>query len=295
MIASPGYLRPDRLEAALAELAHGPCIVVAGGTDIYAGFSGMQPRGPVLDVSLLPGVRGIDVRADTQDVRIGALTTWSDLVRTPLPRHLRALVQAAGEVGGVQIQNRGTVGGNLCNASPAADGVPPLLALNARVQLSSLRGVRELPLERFVLGNRRTALAPDELLTSIVLPGRSPNAASTFLKLGHRRYLVISIVMVAAMLDFDAADRVSACGIGVGACSAAARRLADLERALLGLARPDVPAAARKLLAGDVLGSLAPIDDVRATRTYRLDAARSLVERALTELSQERTQREVGA
>jgi CO/xanthine dehydrogenase FAD-binding subunit len=287
VIASPGYLRPDRLEAALAELAHAPCTVVAGGTDLYAGFSGTQPRARLLDLSLLPGIRGIDVRADTHEVRIGALTTWSDLVRTPLPRHLRALVQAAGEVGGVQIQNRGTVGGNLCNASPAADGVPPLLALNARVQLSSLRGQRELSVDRFVLGNRRTALAADELLTAIVIPGRSPRSCSTFLKLGHRRYLVISIVMVAAAFDFDAAGRVSACGIGVGACSAAARRLADLERALLGVPRRDMPAAVQALLANDALAGLAPIDDVRATRSYRLDAARTLLERALIELATE--------
>src|SRR5262249_24104908 len=155
---------------------------------------------------------------------------------------------------------------------PAADGVPPLLALDARVRLVSLRGQRELPVERFVLGNRRTALAPDELLTAIVIPGRSSQAVSTFLKLGHRRYLVISIAMVAAALPFDAQDGVSACGIAVGACSAAARRLVDLESALLGAARADVPAIAQRQLAANALAPLTPIDDVRATRTYRLDA-----------------------
>ena len=290
MIASPAYLRPDRLDSALAELAHAPCTVVAGGTDVYPAFVGTEPGGRLLDVSLLPGVRGIDIRADSNEVRIGALTTWSDLVRTALPPFARALMQAAGEVGGVQIQNRGTVGGNLCNASPAADGIPPLLALNARVQLSSLRGQRELPIERFVLGNRRTALATDELLTAIVIPARSPRGVSTFLKLGHRRYLVISIVMVAVTLDFDATDRVSACGIGVGACSAVARRLADLERALLGVARADVPVVARRLLAADdALAPLAPIDDIRATGVYRLAAARCLLERALSELAAERS------
>ena len=287
MLASPGYLRPDRLESALTELARAPCTVVAGGTDVYAGV-GAPPRGPLLDVSSLPGIRGIDVQAGTREVRIGALTTWSDVVRTALPAHVRALVQAAGEVGGVQIQNRGTVGGNLCNASPAADGVPPLLALDGRVQLTSLRGQRELPIGRFVLGNRRTALAADELLTAVVIPGRSPRAVSTFLKLGHRRYLVISIAMVAVALDFDAQDRVSACGIAVGACSAAARRLAELENALTGLPRGEFSAAARDLLAGDVFGALSPIDDVRATRAYRLDAVRSLLQRALAELAMER-------
>jgi len=287
VLASPGYLRPDRLESALTELARAPCTVVAGGTDVYAGV-GAPPRGPLLDVSSLPGIRGIDVQAGTREVRIGALTTWSDVVRTALPAHVRALVQAAGEVGGVQIQNRGTVGGNLCNASPAADGVPPLLALDGRVQLTSLRGQRELPIGRFVLGNRRTALAADELLTAVVIPGRSPRAVSTFLKLGHRRYLVISIAMVAVALDFDAQDRVSACGIAVGACSAAARRLAELENALTGLPRGEFSAAARDLLAGDVFGALSPIDDVRATRAYRLDAVRSLLQRALAELAMER-------
>jgi CO/xanthine dehydrogenase FAD-binding subunit len=288
VLASPGYLRPDRLESALTELARAPCTVVAGGTDVYAGVDAQPRDRPLLDVSRLPGMRGIEVAPGTGEVRIGALATWSDVMRTALPPQLRALAQAAGEVGGVQIQNRGTVGGNLCNASPAADGVPPLLALDARVQLSSLRGQRELPVDHFVRGNRRTALAADELLTAIVIPGRSSRAVSTFLKLGHRRYLVISIAMLAVAIDFDARDHVSACGIAVGACSAAARRLTDLENALVGIARADVAAVARERLAADALAPLTPIDDVRATRTYRLDALRSLLQRALAELATER-------
>ena len=127
-------------------------------------------------------------------------------------------------MGGIQIQNRGTVGGNLCNDSPAADGIPPLLALDARVELTSSRGRRTLAVDEFVIGNRRTALAPDELLTAVEVPVHSANAVSCFLKLGHRRYLVISIAMVAVVLDFDANDRIRYCGIAVGACSAAARR-----------------------------------------------------------------------
>jgi N-methylhydantoinase B len=200
---------------------------------------------------------------------------------------MRALAQAAGEVGGVQIQNRATIGGNLCNASPAADGIPPLLALDATVELASERERRVLPLERFVVGNRRTARNPDELLTAIFVPARSPNAVSTFLKLGHRRYLVISIVMVAVVLDFDARQRVSYCGISVGACSAAARRLPAIERGLMGVARAEVRARARQLLDGGAFAPLAPIDDVRATRVYRLEAARCMIERALAGLADE--------
>src|SRR5690606_31422727 len=138
----------------------------------------------LLDLSGLRALRGIDGRA--ADWRSGALTTLSDLARAPLDPSLAALQQAAREVGGVQIQNQATIGGNLCNASPAADGVPALLALDARVELSSVRGVRTLPLSGFVLGNRRTAIAPDELLTTVIVPRRSPRALSRFLKLGHR-------------------------------------------------------------------------------------------------------------
>ena len=279
------YLRPTRLEAALAELARTRVTVLAGGTDVYPAHVGRNPPAAVLDISALPGIRAIEQRDGV--LRFGALTTWSDLVRTPLPGWCRALSQAAQEVGGVQIQNRGTLGGNLCNASPAADGVPPLLALDARVEVASARGVRQLALDAFVLGNRRTALAPDELLTAVEVPLRSARAVSCFLKLGHRRYLVISIAMVAVVLDFDDDNVVSYCGIGVGACSAAARRLVDLERGLVGTPRAGVPARAAALLNAGLLDALAPIDDVRATRDYRLDAARRLVERALVELSRE--------
>jgi CO/xanthine dehydrogenase FAD-binding subunit len=279
------YLRPTRLEPALAELARAPCTVIAGGTDVYPACVGADPPAPLLDISLLAQARGVDSTTDPARLRIGALTTWSDLLRRPLPRYARTLAQAAQEVGGIQIQNRGTLGGNLCNASPAADGVPPLLALDARVELASQRGVRTLPLEAFVLGNRRTARAADELLTAVEMPARSPRAVSCFLKLGQRRFLVIAIVMVAVVLDFDADDRVTYCGIGVGSCTAAACRLPALERALTGVARADVPARAARLLQADALAPLAPIDDVRATRTYRLDAARSLIERALIELA----------
>lgn len=287
MIASGGYLQPTRLEAVLAELARTPCTVIAGGTDIFPACVGAEPPASLLDISRVPEMRRIDWNADEGALRIGSSTTWTDLVRKPLPAHARALVQAAREIGGIQIQNRGTLGGNLCNASPAADGIPPLLALDATVELASQLGRRTLPVERFVLGNRRTARAADELLTSIVIPARSPKAVSTFLKLGHRRYLVISIVMVAVALDFDVQNRVTYCGIGVGACSAAACRLPAIERGLLDVPRHELPARAAQLLGAGALSPLAPIDDVRATRDYRVAAARCLIERALGELARE--------
>lgn len=274
------YARPHGLDAALAALARAPHLVLAGGTDVYPAFVGRAIERPILDLSALDEMRG----ASTADgaLRIGALTTWSEVARLPLPRHCAALAQAAREIGGRQIQNRGTIGGNLCNASPAADGIPPLLALDASVELASASGVRTLPLAQFVLGNRRTACRPDELLIAVHVPPRSPAAMSTFLKLGHRRYLVISIAMVAVVLDFDAADRVAYCGAAVGACSAAAQRLPVLESGLIGAARDRVGARAEALLDA-ALAPLSPIDDVRGTRAYRLDAVRRLLVRALAE------------
>jgi CO/xanthine dehydrogenase FAD-binding subunit len=278
------YARPDRLEAALAALARTPHLVLAGGTDVYPAFVGRALERPVLDISALDAMRGVAVIDGA--LRIGALTTWSEIARLPLPRHCAALAQAAREIGGLQIQNRGTIGGNLCNASPAADGIPPLLALDASVELASANGARTLPLAQFVVGNRRTACRPDELLVAVRVPARSAAAASTFLKLGHRRYLVISIAMAAVVLDFDAADRVAYCGVAVGACSAAAQRLPVLESGLLGATRAEAGARAAALLSRpEALAPLAPIDDVRGTRAYRLDAVRRLLARAFAELT----------
>ena len=126
------YVRPEDLGQALRSLAARPALVVAGGTDVYPARVGRPPGEGLLDLSRLASLRGVE--AGPEAWRIGALTTWSDLARAGLPPALHALAQAAVEVGGPQVQNRGTVGGNLCNASPAADGVPVLLALDARVE-----------------------------------------------------------------------------------------------------------------------------------------------------------------
>jgi len=278
------YGRPDDLGKALERLAAGRPAVIAGGTDFYPARVGRAVETDVLDLSQIAALRGVSAAPDHW--RIGALTTWTDLVRAPLPPALSALSQAALEVGGPQVQNRGTIGGNLCNASPAADGVPALLALDARVELASVRGVRTLALADFVLGARRTALAPDELLVAVLLPRGTAAARSRFLKLGHRRYLVISIAMVAVSVDVDGAGRCTRVGAAVGSCSAAARRLPALEAALDGTPRDGLgETAALALRDPAVLAPLAPIDDVRGTAAYRLDAVATLLRRALGDLA----------
>lgn len=281
---APTYERPRRLEAALASLAQAPYRVLAGGTDLYATGTAQPPAAALLDISGLEELRGI--REEEGGLRIGALVTWTEIACKPLPAYASALALAAREVGGRQVQNRGTVGGNLCNASPAADGVPPLLALGASVELASSRERRRLPLEAFVLGNRRTALRPDELVVAVHVPARSAAARSVFLKLGARRYLVISIAAVAVVLDFDGAGRVSYCGAAVGACAETARRLPALESGLVGTPRTDVAARAGLLLdEPEALAPLSPIDDVRASAPYRRKAVRALLARAFAELA----------
>lgn len=249
--------------------------ILAGGTDFYPTLGDRLPQGNVIDLTAVEEIRGISI--ETEYVRIGGLTTWTQVIRTPMPRCFDALKAAAREVGSVQIQNRGTVAGNLCNASPAADGVPPLLALDSEVELTSGEGRRRVPLAQFITGNRRTLRAPSEILTAVLVPRRMENAKSAFLKLGARRYLVISISMVAAVLQAEA-GRVSEAHIAVGSCSASAKRLVDLERALVGV---PVAVGIGEVLRAEHLSRLSPIDDIRATAEYRRDASLTLVRRAL--------------
>jgi len=269
------YLKPQTLGEAVSLLATSGGQILAGGTDFYPALGERPPRGPVVDITALGEIRGISV--ETEYVRIGGLTTWSEVIRAPLPRCFDALKAAAREVGSVQIQNRGTVAGNLCNASPAADGVPPLLALDAEVELVSGAGRRRMRLAQFLTGNRKTLRRTDEILGAVLVPRRMENASSAFVKLGARRYLVISISMVAAVVQAGRDGRVAEVHIAVGSCSAKAQRLWDLEKHLVGLAKAEIGAAVR---AGH-LGILSPIDDVRATAEYRRDASLTLVQRAL--------------
>lgn len=271
--------RPHTLHEALALLAAGAAWPLAGGTDIYparaAALAWLRPEaGALLDLS---GITGLDaIEATEAGWRIGALVTWSQLLAAPLPPAFDALKAAARQVGGVQVQNRGTLVGNLCNASPAADGVPPLLALDAKLELASPRGVRRLALPQFLLGNRRTALAPDELAVAIHVPRAAGRSA--FQKLGARSHLVISIVMVAAVVEAEAGVLQRA-RIAVGACSPVAQLLPGLEATLAGV--PVAEAVAR--VSPDHLAPLAPIDDLRASAAYRRHAALVLVRRALAE------------
>jgi len=271
----PDFARPQSMIEALRLLAEGGWRMLAGGTDLYPG-AGPQLAGAVLDIGGIPGISGIETG---EGLRIGAAVPWAAIAEAELPMACRALQQAARQVGGWQVQAAGTIGGNLCNASPAADGVPPLLALAAEVELVSVRGMRRLPLQGFLLGPRLTALQPDELLAAVVIPDAALRGRSAFVKLGARSHLVISIAMVAARVVVEGA-RIQAAAIAVGSCSPVAVRLPAVEAALVGAAVKD---AVNMVVAADVQAALSPIDDVRATAEYRRAAAVELVRRAVAE------------
>ena len=274
--------RPGTLSEALAILADRPLPVIAGGTDFYPARQGRPLPGAALDLTGIAGFRGI--ARDSAGWRIGAATTWTDIARASLPPAFDALHAAAREVGSVQIQNAGTVAGNLCNASPAADGVPPLLVLDAVVECASVAGTRRIALADFLLGPRKTALLPGELVTAVLVPDPPPGARAAFRKLGSRRYLVISIAMAAVLVATDPRGRIDLVRIAVGACSPVARRLPALEAALIG--QHLGPELAAFDLTDDMLAPLTPIDDVRASARYRRDGAAELVRRALADLAE---------
>ena len=281
------YTRPTCLDGALRFLSERTHRILAGGTDVYPADAAAVGWGrpgvdhadgaPILDITAIDGLSGIRLLPDQTE--IGAVVTWTEAIQSDLPAWFHCVRLAAREVGGRQIQNRGTLAGNLCNASPAADGVPPLLVLNARVRLQHRGGSREIPLEEFITGNRRTCLQPGELMTAIVIPSPGPKARSTFLKLGPRRYLVISIAMVAACLEIEN-GRIRDARVAVGACSEVAPRLTGLEARLEGAPALEAPDMVRE----EDFAALSPLDDVRASASYRRHGARVLVRRALDSL-----------
>lgn len=281
------YLRPATLQQALVALAGKfraeSWSVIAGGTDFFPARVGRFIAEPILDISALNELRSISEADDFY--RIGALTTWSDLRAASLPDWFRGLTTASLDIGGIQVQNMGTLAGNICNASPAADGVPNLLVLDAEVELQSIRGMRRVPLAEFIIGSRRTGRRDDELVTALWLKKPDAAARSVFLKLGARRYLVISVVMVAIILvASEDGGSIADLRVSVGACSEVAQRLYALEDYLRGM---PCDRGVVEHVSATYLDCLKPIDDVRASAGYRRDAALTLVKRGIMKLIEE--------
>jgi CO/xanthine dehydrogenase FAD-binding subunit len=273
----------DALRTAVDDGGAATTRVLAGGTDLMVELESGRTRAErIVDVWKVAELRGI--RAEGGGIRFGALTTCSELLRSPLAAaRADLLVQAAAEVGAVQIQNRATLGGNLGTASPAADLNPVLVALGARVRLVASRGARELAVDEFLTGYRTTAKAADELIESVLVPARPPDELRRFRKVGTRRAQSIAKLVVALCWTEDAAAdarpaRVRALRGAAGSLSDRTVRLAVLERELAGKARE--PSAVRAAARASARGDVAPRDDVRSTADYR----RVVFERVLASL-----------
>lgn len=280
------YVRPENLHEALsllsdsAQQSESAWQILSGGTDFYPAVLECPAPDRVLDIHSLRDLKTIDVNAS--HVRIGAGVTWGDIIDAPLAPAFDCLKLAAREVGSVQIQNRATLVGNICNASPAADGVPPLLTLDAEVELSASSGTRLLPLQEFILGNRKTARRRDELVTAVVVPLAAAAGHSGFAKLGARKYMIISISMVAVRLRCDERSCVADAAISVGSCSLVAQRMTQLESQLLsGNVNDNISA----LVTEEHVSTLAPIDDVRSSGHYRTHASLILLRRTIDEVA----------
>ena len=251
---------------------------IAGGTDMFVDIRQGSLKTPAL-VSLrnIPELAGIEVGETT---RVGALTPVSDLITHPqLALTHPVLVEAARQMGSVQTRNLATVGGNLCNASPCADLAPPLLALGARVEIVSAQGTREVQLDEFFTGPGTSRLAPDEVLTAIILDSTPPNTKATFIKKG-RVAMDLSQVSAAVLLRIEN-ERCVRARIAVGSVAPTPLRLRKVEELLENQRiTSETLAKARDLAASEV----SPITDVRATAEYRRHMTGVLVERAITKL-----------
>jgi CO/xanthine dehydrogenase FAD-binding subunit len=271
---------PTRLEAAYALLADAGGAAwrpLAGGTDLMVQMTGEigEPPERVLDIWALDELRGIAVEADA--LVIGALTTYTEMRRSPLvAEFVPALQEAAATIGAAQIQNRGTIGGNIANASPAGDTLPVLLALGAEIVLGSAAGERTVAADEFWTGYRATARRPDELVVRIRLPLASDRVVR-FRKIGTRRAQAISKVVMALAWHSTADDGPwTDVRLALGSVAATTIRAAGAESVLEGAGptRETADAAAAALTA-----ELHPIDDVRSTADYRRAVAGRVLHR----------------
>ena len=255
------YFRPDNLNDCLVALRENSWTLLAGGTDFYPARVGKKLNEKVLDLTGIRELRSIRVTED--NISIGALTTWTDIVNAKLPNAFVGLKKAAKTIGGVQTQNAGTICRNVCNASPAADSVPNLMALDAKVKLMSVKETRILPLEDFILGNRKTARKSDEFVTGLIIPHPRMDTRSNFEKLGSRAFLVISIAMVGVVTEVTETGEIVNLNVAVGSCSAVSQRLHLLENEAKGQKLQDLEIKPLHL------ENLEPIDDIRGTAAYR--------------------------
>lgn len=276
------YIMAESLDEAVRALAeHGESArIIAGGTDLILEIErGVRPNlKTIIDVSKIPGLDRITEDANGM-IHLGPTVTHNHVVASPLIREKAfALLQACWEVGSPQIRNRGTVVGNLATASPANDTISPLMALDARLTLRSVRGERVVPLAEFYTGVRRTVLAPDEIITDVAFKGLAETQPSFFIKTALRKAQAISVINISVILDLDG-EAISQARITLGA---AAPTIIHAEKAEAFLKRKSLSEAVIEE-AGELTAQAAkPISDIRGSAEYRDYMIGVIAKRALT-------------
>lgn len=273
------YLRPRSLAEAVAARAASPAhLVLAGGTDAMVNAPHRATPVGILDLWRLPELTQISLDGGT--LVLGSGVTWLEVQRDERVQAAAPILAAAArEIGALQIQARGTLGGNIVTSSPVGDSLPVLLALDAELELVSARGARRLPYREFCTGYRKTALAADELLAAVRVPSVERGQRLFWRKVGTRRAQSISKVMAAASISFDG-GQVRSARVAFGAVADRPVRLAAVEAAVIGL----TPAAAAEAARAACAAAISPISDVRSTRDYRLQVAANLAARMFAEL-----------
>ena len=273
---------PVTLEEAYAHLSapDRTLKIIAGGTDLMVLMNAhMLDVAAFLDIWRIDELRGIS--DEGKALRVGALTTYAQLIRSELIcRCIPALVAASRTIGAIQIQNRGTVGGNIVNASPAGDSLPVLAAYNADVEIGSARGVRHVAFNEFFPGYRRTMLQPDELVLAVRIPKLADGEKDFFWKVGTRRAQAISKTVVAARAK-STGPKVETIAIGVGSVAPTVIRAHKTERLLSGATlTPGLIEEARRTIAQEVT----PISDLRSTEHYRRTVTGNVLVKFLRQL-----------
>lgn len=271
------YYAPSTLSDALTYLdRHSGVKIIAGGTDLLIRhYERLDCLEGIMDIGKIPALTQVETG---ETVRIGALATHQVIGDHPwLQRHTPVLCQGALEVGAPQIRNRGTLGGNLANASPAADTAPPLMVLGAQVELSGPGQRRSVPIEEFFTGPGRTVLQPNQLITAVTFPAPKPNQGGAYIKLGKRKAMAIATVSIAlqvTVLD----NKLSDLRICMGSVAPIPLRAVKTEAVLRG---QDLSSLPLQEAAAQLRAEITPIDDIRGTAAYRRQAAGTIFRRAL--------------
>jgi aerobic carbon-monoxide dehydrogenase medium subunit len=273
------YEAPDTAEGAVALLsgATGDTRILAGGTDLL-----VQMRADILDPALIVDIKKIkETRSVTEEKggwRIGAAVTGAELKEHPTLRKVwPGVIEAANLIGSTQVQGRATMGGNLCNGSPAADSVPALIAAGAVATIAGPNGRRDLPVEDVMLGPRKLALQKGEFILSFLLPPRPPRSSDAYLRFIPRTEMDIAVVGAGVSLTVDAAGTITAARVSLGAVAARVLLVPAAAQAIIG-SRLDRPAQDR--LEAAARAACAPIDDKRGTIEFRIQVAGVLTRRA---------------